>query len=724
MVDSPPERMILVVEGMHCASCVARVERALAAVPGVRSAGVNLAAGEAVVESAGADPEALLAAVRLLGYGVHRPGAPEVQGEETVTPGRGEERGFLLRFLVAAAVATAVMVLSMHFDGPASRWASLLLTAVALAWPGAGFYSGAARLALRGTSDMNTLIALGTGAAFLYSAAVTVLGRHGAPVYFDSATMITALVLLGRTLEARARGKTSEAVRRLLELSPPRARLLRDGAEVEVGVDEVRAGDLLVVRPGERIPVDGLVKEGRAAVDESMLTGEPMPADKGPGAAVTGGTIARDGALRMQATRVGAGTTLARIVRTVREAQATKAPVQRLADRVAAVFVPAVILIAGATLAGWLLLGKPFEGALTAAVAVLVVACPCALGLATPAAVVVAAGRGARIGVLFRSAPALEAAGRVDTVVLDKTGTVTRGVPALSDVSPLPGVEAKELLRLAVSVEKWSEHPVAKAILMGGMLRGAKPAPVDDFRAEAGLGVRGTVEGRLVLAGSRRFLEEAGVDPAPLDPLADELAAKGRTPVCVAAGGAALGVLGISDTLKPDAKEAVAAFHALGLRTALLTGDRRSSAEMVAEEVGIEEVRAEVLPAEKADHVRALRAKGYRVAMVGDGINDAPALAAADLGIAVGTGTDVAIEAGDVTLMRPGLLAAVDALRLGRRALRTIRENLFWAFGYNVLMLPLAATGILDPMIAAGAMALSSVTVVLNSLRLRSARLY
>jgi heavy metal translocating P-type ATPase len=722
MVAAPENRTILVIEGMHCASCVARVERALAAVPGVRSAGVNLAAGEAVVESAGADPEALEAAVRLLGYTVRRPGA-EAAGSEAPPAAGGEERGFFLRFLVAAAIAAAVMPLSMHSGGHAARWACLLLTAVALAWPGAGFFAGAARLALRGTSDMNTLIALGTGTAFAFSAVVTVLGRHAAPVYFDSATMIVALVLLGRTLEARARGKTSQAVRALLELSPPRARLLRDGAEVDVPVDEVRAGDLLVVRPGERVPVDGVVKEGRAAVDESMLTGEPMPVDKGPGAAVTGGTIARDGALRVQATRVGAGTTLARIVRTVREAQATKAPVQRLADRVAAVFVPVVILIAAATLAGWLLLGKPFDGALTAAVAVLVVACPCALGLATPAAVVVAAGRGARLGVLFRSAPALEAAGRVDTVVLDKTGTVTRGVPALSDVSPLPGVEAKELLRLAVSVEKWSEHPVAKAVLMGGMLRGARPAPVDDFRAEAGLGVRGLVEGRPVLAGSRRFLAEAGIDPAPLDALADDLAAKGRSPVCVAAGGAPLGVLGISDTLKPDAEEAVAALHALGLGTVLLTGDRRRSAEAVAAEVGIDEVRAEVLPEEKADFVRSLRAQGRRVAMVGDGINDAPALAGADLGIAMGTGTDVAIEAGDVTLLRPGLLAAVDALRLGRRALRTIRENLFWAFGYNVLMLPLAAAGVLDPMIAAAAMALSSVTVVLNSLRLRSARL-
>ncbi len=726
---APPRRTLLSVKGMHCASCVARVERALRAVPGVRSAAANFAAGEAAVEhEARTLPEALAGGLRLLGYevAVAESRLPDARPEED------ESRATLRRFLAAAVLAAGALALSMHHHVPglhlpglpegAVRLVLLVLTAAALAGPGRGFFVSAARLARRGTADMNTLIAVGTGAAFVYSAAITAAGRLADPVYFESATTIVALVLLGRFFEARARGRTSEAVRRLLALSAKRARVVRDGREEEVPVESVRPGDTLALRPGDRVPVDGVVADGRAAVDESMLTGEPMPAAKAPGDGITGGTIVREGALRFTATRVGEETALARIVRIVREAQATKAPVQRLADRVAAVFVPVVIAVAVLTLASWLLAGAPLSRGLMSAVAVLIIACPCALGLATPTAVMVGAGRGARAGILFRSAAALETAGRVDTVAFDKTGTVTRGEPAVAAVIPLAPFAEGDLLRLAAGAERHSEHPLGKAVVAAAAARGLPLPEGLEFSSSAGRGVTARVDGRVVRVGSRAYVAEGGADPAPLEDYAEREAARGRTAAWVVVDGAPAGILVLSDAVKPDAAQAMATLRSLGVRLLLLTGDGRRAAEAVAAQVGIDEVRAEMSPAGKAEAVRALRAAGRRVAMVGDGVNDAPALASADVGLALGAGTDVAIESAEVTLARADLGAAADAVRLARRTLRTIRENLLFAFLYNTLAIPVAAAGLLDPAIAAAAMALSSVSVVTNSLRLRTSR--
>jgi len=586
-------------------------------------------------------------------------------------------------------------------------------------WAGAAFHRATLLNARHGAATMDTLISVGTLAAWTWSTVVLV-GGIDAHTYFEVAAVITTLILLGRWLELRARGRSGEAIRSLLELGAREARVLRGGDEVLVPVEQLAVGDVFAVRPGEKIATDGVVVEGASAVDQSMLTGEPVPVEVGPGSEVAGGTINASGRLVVRATKVGADTALAQIARLVAEAQAGKAPIQRLVDRVSAVFVPVVIGIALATLAGWLLLTGDVSAAFTAAVAVLIIACPCALGLATPTALMVGTGRGAQLGILIKGPEVLEQTRRITTIVLDKTGTLTEGRMWVEDVVPAEGVEPEELLRLAGAAEAASEHPIAQAVAaFAREAVGALPA-VESFTNRAGVGVEAVVDGRAVVVGRPAMLAERSVE---LDTrLAGRFAAeegRGRTVVAAAVDGKAAGLLVVADRLKPTSATAVAELRSLGLEPVLLTGDNERAARTVADEVGIERVRADVLPADKSAEVRALQSGGATVAMVGDGVNDAPALAQADLGLAIGTGTDVAIEASDLTLVSGDLRAAVDAIRLSRRTLGTIKGNLFWAFAYNVAAIPLAMAGLLSPVVAAAAMAFSSVFVVTNSLRLR-----
>ncbi len=719
------------------------VERALTETPGVVSATVNLATERAtvVLEDKGS-LEAAAAAVRRAGYGVVLPreGGSEQAAEDAEEAARAAQAADVRRrFAVAAVFGIPVLALGMGHGAwavPGTAWIQLVLSLPVLFYSATAHY-GRAWVALRHrTADMNSLVALGTGAAFLYSLAATAApslvgggrGGHAPPVYFEAAAGIVVLVLLGKTLETRARARTSTAIRALAKLQVKTARVERHSGDVEVPLEEVGVGDLVVVRPGETVPLDGVVESGASAVDESLLTGESEPVRKEAGDEVVGGTLNRTGAFRFRVTRVGKDTVLQQIVRMVREAQSSRAPIQRLADRVSAVFVPAVLAVAAATFAAWMLLGPPetrLTMALVNAVSVMIIACPCAMGLATPTAILVATGRGAEVGLLIKSGEALETAGRVDTVVLDKTGTVTEGSPAVTDLRPASGVDPGTLLRVAAAAEAGSEHPVGEAIVAEARRRGLAVPAASRFEALPGKGVTAEVEGRTVVLGTPTLLAERGID-GDLESAAEELASRGRTPVLVASGGRALGTIGVSDPVRPGAKDGVARLRALGLDVVILTGDRRATAEAVAREVGVERVVAEVLPARKAETVAALRSEGRVVAMVGDGVNDAPALARADLGVAVGTGADVAIAASDVTLVRPDLGAVAAAIRLSRRTLATIRQNLFWAFGYNVLGIPIAAgalypfTGrLLSPVIASAAMALSSVSVVANSLRLR-----
>ena len=558
---------------------------------------------------------------------------------------------------------------------------------------------------------------------------LTVSRMDGASViYLEVASGVVALILLGRYLEARAKGQASEAIRRLMALAPQKARVVRNGEETEIPAEEVQVGDIVVVRPGERIPLDGVVLEGHSAVDESMVTGESVPVDKGPGDAVLGGTVNRMGAFRFRATRVGKDTTLSQIIRLVEEAQTRKAPVQRLADRISAVFVPAVIAVATLTFLVWWVWGPQpsFTFALANFIAVLIIACPCALGLATPTAILVGTGKGAELGVLIKGGEALEAAGRVQVVILDKTGTLTRGKPALTDVHPMNGLSEVDLLQLAGSAERGSEHPLGQAVVEAARARGIALADPEGFEAIPGGGIVARVEGRSVIVGTLRLLGERGLSPNGLLEVTDRLSQEGKTPMAVAVDGIAAGVLAVADTLKPHAREVVEELRRMGLQVAILTGDTRGTAEAIARQLGVDRVLSEVLPHQKVEEVRRLQSEGYRVAFVGDGINDAPALAQADLGIAIGAGTDVAMEAADVVLVGDDLWGIVRAIRLSRATLRTIRQNLFWAFAYNVALIPVAAGVLypffgvlLNPVFAAAAMALSSVTVVSNSLRLR-----
>jgi Cu+-exporting ATPase len=744
------DRHDLPVTGMHCAACVASVEKALRAAPGVVSAAVNLATERAtfVLDPARGSLDTVARAVREAGYGLVVPAADGSIEDVEAAARRVESADANRRLAVAALFGIPVLGIGMShgaFPFPGERWIQLALTFPVVLYAGAGYYLRAWAATRRGTADMNTLVAIGTGAAFLYSLVATAApalvtsGFHPAhrapPVYYEAAAGILLLVLVGKFLETRARTQTSTALRKLAKLQVKGARVVRDGAEVEIPLDAVAVGDVIAVRPGETIPLDGEVVDGSSAVDESMLTGESLPVAKGPGDAVVGGTRNGMGAFRFRVTRVGGDTVLQQIVRMVREAQGSKAPIQRLADRVSAVFVPAVLAIAAITFAVWFAISPPEERltlALVNAVSVMIIACPCAMGLATPTAILVATGRGAEAGVLFRGGEALQAAAEIDTVVLDKTGTVTEGKPVVVEVAAFDGLSEDDLVRIAAGVEAVSEHPLAAAVLGELERRGLGFSLPSAFEARPGKGVIATVDGKRVVLGTMALLREEGTTVDSLERHRgdlEELAARGRTPVLVAIDGRLVGCIGVFDPVRPGSREAIARLRGLGLEIVLLTGDRRATGEAVAREVGIDRVVAEVLPERKAEEVQSLQRAGRKVAMIGDGINDAPALARADVGVAIGTGTDVAIGASDVTLVRADLEAAVSAIRLARATLRNVKQNLFWAFGYNVLGIPLAAgvlypwTGwLLSPVFASAAMALSSVSVVTNSLRLRRFR--
>ncbi|MGH3095007.1 MAG: heavy metal translocating P-type ATPase [Streptosporangiales bacterium] len=710
------ERQEFAVHGMTCGSCAARVQKTLGKQAGVTDAQVNFATGVANVDyrPGEADVETLRAAIDRIGYELEplagEPARPGAESEQ-------ERRTWRWRVWVAWPLAAVVFALSMLAgDQQWARWTVFALTAVVQFVAGWPFLRAAAQRARSLDANMDTLIAMGTLTAFAYSTYTLVAGGH---LYFDTAAVIIAFLLLGRYFEARSKSRASAAIEALLEMGAKEARLVVDGAEQQVPVEQVRVGDVVRVRPGEKIPVDGEVVTGRAAVDESMLTGESVPVDRAEGDRVAGATINTDGVLTVRATAVGSSTALARIVRMVEQAQGGKAPVQRLADRVAGVFVPVVIGVAVLTFAAWALIaGDPTAG-MVAAVAVLIIACPCALGLATPTAIMVGTGRGADLGILVKGAEVLEGSKRIDTVVFDKTGTLTRGRMRLTDVEAVDGAD-DGLLRMAAAVEDGSEHPIGAAIVAGAAERGLAVPGVEEFASVAGHGVRGTVDGRAVLVGRRELVHAQDLQvPGSLESRVGELESAGRTTVFVGWDGRVEGVLGVADTLKDGAADVVANLHGLGLKVAMITGDNATTAAAIAAQVGIDRVLAEVLPEDKISEVRRLQDEGNVVAMVGDGVNDAPALVQADLGVAIGTGTDVAIESSDITLMSGELDGVVQAIRLSRRTLRTIHQNLGWAFGYNTAAIPLAALGLLNPMIAGAAMAFSSVSVVLNSLRLR-----
>ena len=715
------------VTGMTCASCARRVEKTLASHPGVAEATVNLALERATVRGPGdLSPDDLVDAVEAAGYGLHpveraTSQAGHDEHDHGIALGREEELTAQAwrRFLVAAAFTAPVLVLAMagYMHGWAA-WLQLALVIPVEFWAGRPFLVSAWKQARHRSANMDTLIALGTLAAFSYSLYSLLLGRG--EIYFETAGVIITFLLLGKYFEHRSKSRASQAIRTLLEMGAKSATVIRTGIPLIVPIDEVRVGDVVRVKPGQKVPTDGIVRSGASSIDESMLTGESVPVHKTPGDEVFGATLNTSGSIDIEVIRVGTETALAQIARLVEDAQTRKAPIEHLADRVASIFVPTVIAVAALTFAGWLATGHSFESALIAAVAVLIIACPCAMGLATPAAIMVGTGRGAALGIVIKGGDVLERSGRLDAVALDKTGTITKGQMSVTAVVPDTnegGLVDMELLRLAASVESLSEHPIGTAIVDAAADRGIELVPAEGFASTSGEGARARVSGRDLAVGRRDYV--GGMACAEVSDAADRLLASGQTVVWVGDGRRVLGAIGVADTLKPSAPRAVERLRGMGLRTILITGDNAVTARAIADRVGIDEVHAEVRPEHKVAEVQRLQEGGRRVAMVGDGINDAPALAQADLGIAIGTGADVAIEAADLTLIGGDPMLAPAAIDLSRATLRNIKQNLFWAFFYNVVAIPAAVLGLLDPMIAAAAMAFSSVSVVLNALRLK-----
>ncbi len=742
----PMAEAILPIEGMTCASCVRRVEKSLAKLPGVENVGVNLATEQATVHfnPAMVGRGEFQQAVERAGYGLRPVATAAVAGPaQPVGDADAERRQHEItvlrnRFVLSLAAGVLIMAgmfLPLPWPMEQRYWAMFLLATPVQFWAGWGFYTAAWRAARHLATNMNTLIAVGTSAAYFYSVFVTLFPdalRVGAIVpeaYYDTSTLVIGLILMGRYFEARAKGRTGDAIRKLMGLAPRIARVVRGDTEVDLPLEQVQVGDILRVRPGDSVPVDGVVVSGQSSVDEAMLTGESLPVEKGPGAPVIGATLNKTGSFTFRATRVGRDTALAQIVRMVEEAQGSKAPIQRLADEISSYFVPVVLGLALLTFMVWFLFGPApqFTYALVATIAVLIIACPCALGLATPTAIMVGTGKGAEYGVLIRGGEALESAHRLTAIVLDKTGTLTRGKPAVTDIVPAAGMTEGELLRLAASAERGSEHPLGEAIVTRATELGLPLVATTAFQALAGQGIAATVDGRALLLGNLRLMEAHGIVLHGLEERAQALAAQGKTPMYVAADGQVAGLIAVADTLKPESADAGRELQALGLEVWMLTGDGAATAQTIAAAVGIRNVLADVLPAQKAAKVRELQAQGKVVAMVGDGINDAPALAQADLGVAIGTGADVAMAASDITLVGGDVRGVVTAIALSRRTMGTIRQNLFWAFIYNVVLIPVAA-GILfplfglllNPIMAGAAMAMSSVSVVSNSLRLRS----
>ncbi|MDA1091060.1 MAG: heavy metal translocating P-type ATPase [Proteobacteria bacterium] len=747
----PPQSVELSVGGMTCASCVARVEKVIGALPGVIAANVNLATERASVSFTPGtlDAATIAQAIEQAGYEAHETSSAGSEDREAAA--REAETAAIRHKVVFAAILTvplfliAMLKFTPGFEEPMLSlmpergwmWIEFLLATPVQFYAGRGFYKhGWAELSHL-NPGMNSLVMLGASAAYFYSLVALVapgLFPEGtATTYFEAAGVIITLILLGRYLEAVAKGRTSEAIKKLMQLQAKTARVLRDGIETEIPIEEVVAGDLVVVRPGERLAVDGVVTEGASYVDESMISGEPVPVEKRPGDEAIGGTINKTGAFTMQATRVGGDTVLSQIIRMVEEAQGTKPQIQKMADQIASVFVPIVIAVAALTFGVWMVFGPqpPLSFAFVTAVSVLLIACPCAMGLATPTAIMVGTGKGAEMGVLFRKGTALEMLARIDTIVLDKTGTLTKGEPELTDFDALDCFDGNEseILRLVAAAEAKSEHPIAEAIVRGARDKGLDVPNTDSFKAEPGFGIDAEVEGHKVQVGADRYMERLGIDLSTVRERALGLAEQAKTPLYAAIDGKLAAVIAVADALKDGSREAIKALHALGLETAMLTGDNQRTANAIAADLGIDRVVAEVLPDQKAAEIKRLQADGKKVAFVGDGINDAPALAQADAGIAIGTGTDIAIESGDIILMSGDLRGIVNATALSRRTLKTIRLNFFWAYAYNVALIPIAAGALyplmgmlLSPMLAAGAMSFSSIFVVTNSLRLRGFR--